>query len=142
MLDMGFHDDIMRIITKTADLKQTLMFSATYPDGIKKISDILQSDPVDIRVEFSHHSPDIDQTQPQPSGHGKDRADSSVSRPHRIRPSRIRQRRELDERSAQFDWTSEPCFSRSVIRACNHLCDRNCMFRVRTLRLGFPYPES
>ncbi|PCJ42834.1 MAG: ATP-dependent RNA helicase DbpA [SAR86 cluster bacterium] len=61
MLDMGFHDEIMQIIGKTAVSRQTLLFSATYPDGIKKISDIVQRDPVDIRVEASHHSPDIDQ---------------------------------------------------------------------------------
>ena len=61
MLDMGFHDDIMQIIGKTTASRQTLLFSATYPDGIKKISDIVQRDPIDIRVEASHYSPDIDQ---------------------------------------------------------------------------------
>jgi ATP-independent RNA helicase DbpA len=61
MLDMGFHDDIMQIIGKTPASRQTLLFSATYPDGIKEISGIVQRDPVDIRVEASHNSPDIDQ---------------------------------------------------------------------------------
>ncbi|MDG2089891.1 MAG: ATP-dependent RNA helicase DbpA [Gammaproteobacteria bacterium] len=61
MLDMGFYDDIMQIISMTADSKQTLLFSATYPDGIKRISDSVQNNPVDIRVEASHHSPDINQ---------------------------------------------------------------------------------
>ena len=61
MLDMGFHDDIMQIIAKTRASRQTLLFSATYPDGIKEISGTVQRDPVDIRVEASHHSPDIDQ---------------------------------------------------------------------------------
>ena len=61
MLDMGFHDDILQIIGKTPASRQTLLFSATYPDGIKKISDQVQRDPVDIRVETSHHSPDIEQ---------------------------------------------------------------------------------
>ena len=61
MLDMGFYDDIMQIIGQTTDSRQTLLFSATYPDGIKKISDIVQKEPVDIRVEASHLSPDIDQ---------------------------------------------------------------------------------
>ena len=36
-------------------------FSATYPEGIKQISDKVQRNPVDIRVEASHHSPDIEQ---------------------------------------------------------------------------------
>lgn len=61
MLDMGFHDDIMQIIGKTPASRQSLLFSATYPDGIKKISNKVQRDPVDIRVEASHHSPDIEQ---------------------------------------------------------------------------------
>lgn len=61
MLDMGFQDDIMEIIGATPTARQTLLFSATYPDGIKKISNKVQRDPVDIRVEASHNSPDIDQ---------------------------------------------------------------------------------
>ncbi len=61
MLDMGFHDDIMKIISQTASSRQTLLFSATYPEAIKQISDKVQGDPVDIRVEASHHSPDIEQ---------------------------------------------------------------------------------
>jgi len=61
MLDMGFHDDIMQIISNTPGSRQTLLFSATYPDGIKEISSTVQRDPVEIRVETSHHSPDIDQ---------------------------------------------------------------------------------
>ncbi len=61
MLDMGFHDDIMQIISQTGDSRQTSLFSATYPEGIKQISDKVQRNPVDIRVEASHHSPDIEQ---------------------------------------------------------------------------------
>ncbi|MBL4821075.1 MAG: ATP-dependent RNA helicase DbpA [Gammaproteobacteria bacterium] len=61
MLDMGFHDDIMQIIGETPASRQTLLFSATYPDSIKEISGIVQREPIDIRVEASHNSPDIDQ---------------------------------------------------------------------------------
>lgn len=61
MLDMGFHDDIMQIISATPASRQTLLFSATYPEGIKKISNTVQRDPVEVRVETSHHSPDIEQ---------------------------------------------------------------------------------
>ncbi len=61
MLDIGFHDDIMKIISQTENSRQTLLFSATYPDGIKLISNKVQRDPTDIRVEASHHSPDIQQ---------------------------------------------------------------------------------
>jgi ATP-independent RNA helicase DbpA len=61
MLDMGFHDDIMRIIDRAPRQRQTLLFSATYPDAIKDISDTIQNDPVDIRVESSHHNKKIKQ---------------------------------------------------------------------------------
>jgi len=51
---MGFHEDIMRIIDITPAQRQTLLFSATYPDQIKAISDAIQNNPVDIRVESLH----------------------------------------------------------------------------------------
>jgi len=61
MLDMGFHEDIMRIIDMTPGHKQTLLFSATYPDEIKAISDTIQNNPVDIRVESLHDNKIIKQ---------------------------------------------------------------------------------
>ncbi|NKB37350.1 MAG: ATP-dependent RNA helicase DbpA [Gammaproteobacteria bacterium] len=61
MLDMGFHDDIMRIIKKTPKKRQTLLFSATYPDEIRQISSAIQIEPVDIRVESVHDNEKIKQ---------------------------------------------------------------------------------
>jgi ATP-independent RNA helicase DbpA len=61
MLDMGFYEDIMRIIDMTPRQRQTLLFSATYPDEIKDISHAIQNDPVDIRVETSHENKKIKQ---------------------------------------------------------------------------------
>ena len=61
MLDMGFHDDIMSIIKMTPRQRQTLLFSATYPDEIKEISHAIQIDPVDIRVESLHDNKQIEQ---------------------------------------------------------------------------------
>ena len=61
MLDMGFHDDIMRIIDKTPHQRQTLLFSATYPDEIKEISETIQNNPVDVRVESLHDNKKIKQ---------------------------------------------------------------------------------
>ncbi|MEL7449920.1 MAG: ATP-dependent RNA helicase DbpA [Pseudomonadota bacterium] len=55
MLDMGFHDDIMSIIERVPGKRQTLLFSATYPDGIAEISGAIQTNPVDLRVD---HAPD------------------------------------------------------------------------------------
>ncbi|MCW8963033.1 MAG: ATP-dependent RNA helicase DbpA [Gammaproteobacteria bacterium] len=54
MLDMGFHEDIMRIIDMTPDQRQTLLFSATYPDEIKRISKAIQNDPLDVFAESLH----------------------------------------------------------------------------------------
>jgi ATP-dependent RNA helicase DbpA len=51
MLDMGFHDDIETIIKQIPDKRQTLLFSATYPDGIKQLSSDFQSNPVEVSVE-------------------------------------------------------------------------------------------
>ncbi len=61
MLDMGFYDDIMRVIEKTPENRQTLLFSATYPKEIKKISRAVQKDPVTIEVESVHDSSKIKQ---------------------------------------------------------------------------------
>ncbi len=61
MLDMGFQEDIMRIIEVAPPQRQTLLFSATYPDEIKQISDAIQNDPVDIRVESLHDNKIIKQ---------------------------------------------------------------------------------
>ena len=41
MLDMGFHDDIMKIVNKLPKKRQTLLFSATMPLKIKKLSQSL-----------------------------------------------------------------------------------------------------
>lgn len=61
MLDMGFHEDIMHIIHNTPKERQTLLFSATYPDEIREISDEIQNEPVDIRLETSHNENKIKQ---------------------------------------------------------------------------------
>ena len=61
MLDMGFHEDIMQIINTMPSKRQTLLFSATYPDQIREISDAIQNDPLDIRLETSHNENKIEQ---------------------------------------------------------------------------------
>ncbi|MGB5441631.1 MAG: ATP-dependent RNA helicase DbpA [Gammaproteobacteria bacterium] len=61
MLDMGFQEDIMRIIEMTPAERQTLLFSATYPIEIKTISEAIQRDPVDVRVESLHDNTRIAQ---------------------------------------------------------------------------------
>ena len=61
MLDMGFFEDILQIIDLIPASRQSLLFSATYPEGIQEISSSVQHDPIKIRVDESHHSPDIEQ---------------------------------------------------------------------------------
>ncbi|MCW9048674.1 MAG: ATP-dependent RNA helicase DbpA [Gammaproteobacteria bacterium] len=61
MLDMGFSDDINSIIDKTPKERQSLLFSATFPLQIKKISQAMQNDPVEISVESIHDDADIKQ---------------------------------------------------------------------------------
>lgn len=61
MLDMGFNDDIMAIIGKTSNKRQTLLFSATYPDEIVAVSSVIQNDPVEVRVAASNTVENIKQ---------------------------------------------------------------------------------
>ena len=51
MLDMGFLGDVKKIISFIPKKKQTLMFSATMPSAIEKLSDRLLVDPVKIEVD-------------------------------------------------------------------------------------------
>jgi len=52
MLDKGFENDIRQIIGKTApgSSRQTLMFSATWPDSVRRLAASFQRDPVRITV--------------------------------------------------------------------------------------------
>jgi ATP-independent RNA helicase DbpA len=62
MLDMGFADDLRSIIAATPGQRQTLMFSATIPQSIRKISRELQRDPLDITVPDQLDQTTIEQT--------------------------------------------------------------------------------
>ncbi|MGZ8946700.1 MAG: ATP-dependent RNA helicase DbpA [Methylococcaceae bacterium] len=61
MLDMGFYDDIIKIIKATPKNRQTLLFSATYPDAIKKMSAGIQKNPLEVKVEITHRDNPIEQ---------------------------------------------------------------------------------
>ena len=50
MLDMGFVHDVKRIITKLPAKRQTLFFSATMPDEIKQLANVLLTNPVKVEV--------------------------------------------------------------------------------------------
>lgn len=61
MLEMGFADDIDAVLTACNEDRQTLLFSATYPDNIKKISARCQRNPHMIVVESLHDQQKIEQ---------------------------------------------------------------------------------
>jgi ATP-dependent RNA helicase RhlE len=53
MLDMGFHDDIQKIIGFLPEKRQNLMFSATMPTNIRKLVKQTMKDPYEISIELS-----------------------------------------------------------------------------------------
>ena len=61
MLEMGFLDDISSIIGATPEGRQTLLFSATYPSDIQKMSSRFQRAAVEVRVESTHDEQHISQ---------------------------------------------------------------------------------
>ncbi len=74
MLDMGFSDVINEIIEQTPKLRQTLLFSATYPDAINQMCNSILKDPVTISVEAEHQSDDIEQVFYQTSADNRNQA--------------------------------------------------------------------
>ncbi|AJQ51337.1 RNA helicase [Pseudomonas putida S13.1.2] len=62
MLDMGFFDAIASIIGKTPSRRQTLLFSATYPSGIKQLAADFMRNPQQVKVESLHTDNQIEQS--------------------------------------------------------------------------------
>jgi ATP-dependent RNA helicase RhlE len=50
MLDMGFIDDVKEIVAATSPERQTLLFSATMPDGVVGLAHDMMRDPVRVKV--------------------------------------------------------------------------------------------
>ncbi len=61
MLDMGFLDDITTVVKQCPKERQTLLFSATYPDGIDKIARQFMREPQQITVAAQHTESLIEQ---------------------------------------------------------------------------------
>jgi ATP-independent RNA helicase DbpA len=61
MLDMGFNEAITNIAKQMPRDRQTLLFSATYPSTIKKLSQSFQRNPESVRIENKQESSDIKQ---------------------------------------------------------------------------------
>jgi ATP-independent RNA helicase DbpA len=61
MLDMGFFDDIATVAKQCPKERQTLLFSATYPEGIVRIATQFLRDPQQVKVETKQNAPKIEQ---------------------------------------------------------------------------------
>jgi len=53
MLDMGFFEDLMRIVSHLPENRQTLMFSATMPPKIRKLAQALLKTPEEVSLSMS-----------------------------------------------------------------------------------------
>ena len=61
MLDMGFQASLDAIISRMPRQRQTLLFSATYPDQISSMAKRVMTKPVMVQVESTHDSHSIRQ---------------------------------------------------------------------------------
>ena len=61
MVDMGFYEEIAGIVSACPARRQTLLFSATYPDDIRQASASFLRDPVEVKVEAQHDAGRIEQ---------------------------------------------------------------------------------
>ena len=60
MLDMGFEKSIQDIVRRLPKARQSLLFSATWPDEIRALAKDSLREPVEIAIEGEAHAPDID----------------------------------------------------------------------------------
>ena len=62
MLDMGFSDDILKIISYLSRERQTVMFSATLPPKIRELAKSILRNPAEINIAISKPNEAIDQS--------------------------------------------------------------------------------
>lgn len=62
MLDMGFYDDIMQIVKRLPEDRQTLMFSATMPPKTRKLAQEILHNPKQVNIAVSRPTEKIDQS--------------------------------------------------------------------------------
>ena len=61
MLDMGFSDDILKIVSYLPKERQTIMFSATMPDNIQALANTILNNPVEVKIAVSKPAEKIKQ---------------------------------------------------------------------------------
>lgn len=62
MLDMGFYDDIIKIASYMSTDRQTIMFSATMPENIRKLAKNILHNYVEVRIAVSKPAEKIKQS--------------------------------------------------------------------------------
>ena len=99
MLDMGFIEDIMKIVKELPKSCQRIMFSATMPPKIRELAVTLLNDPVEIKIAVSKPAEKIKQSAyvcQEREGEGdsqKSEEDAHQLRPDAQRPLAARTRR-------------------------------------------------
>jgi ATP-independent RNA helicase DbpA len=61
MLDMGFAEDIANVVKQCPAQRQTLLFSATYPDGVMKMASRFMREPQEVKLTERHAATKIKQ---------------------------------------------------------------------------------
>jgi len=61
MLDMGFQESLDKIVDRVPVLRQTLLFSATFPKHIQKLARRVMKNPLMVQVESTHDNATIQQ---------------------------------------------------------------------------------
>ena len=61
MLDMGFAEDIAQVIEQCPKARQTLLFSATYAEGVAKMASRFMRDPQEVKLTERHAATKIRQ---------------------------------------------------------------------------------
>lgn len=61
MLDMGFEEEMQTVMEHLPPQRQTLLFSATFPPAIERITKTVQHNPISVKVASTHNELKIQQ---------------------------------------------------------------------------------
>ena len=61
MLDMGFAEDILKLVSNLPKQRQSLLFSATYPENIDKLTKVILKNPIEIELKSKEKAVNIEQ---------------------------------------------------------------------------------
>lgn len=62
MLDMGFSEDILKIVSQMPRERQTILFSATMPEKIVSLANSIMSNPIQVKIAVSKPAENIAQS--------------------------------------------------------------------------------